>query len=136
MSDTKEYDPQKVQVIVGAAPVSGFAPGTFITVEQDENNFSTRVGADGEVTRTRLSNRMAVMNLTLLATAVFNAVLSGLEQTEVIFPVLLKDGATIISAGEAWVEKPPGFERSGDDSSDTEWIIRLARWRPFFGGNP
>ena len=132
----KEYDPQKVQVIIGAAPASGFAPGTFITVEQDEDNFVTRVGADSEVTRTRLSGRTATMTLTLLATSVFNAVLSGLEQTEVIFPILLKDGATIISGGEAWVQKPPGFERSGDDSSDTEWLIKIAKWSPVFGGNP
>lgn len=132
---TRTYDPQKVQVILGAAPVSGFADGTFITIEQDDASWMKKAGADGEVVRTRKASRMATMTLTLLATSTFNAILTALHASDAIFPVLVKDGATIIPAGEAWVEKPPAFER-GAEAADAEWVIALAKWTPVFGGNP
>jgi hypothetical protein len=135
MSTTHTYDPQKCLLILGAAAVSGFADGTFVTVEQDEDSWTTRTGADGEVTRTRMAARTATMSLTLMATAVFNAILTGLHATDVIFPVLIKEGANIIAAGEAWVQKPPAFER-GVEAADAEWTIRIAKWNPVFGGNP
>lgn len=135
MSTTKTYDPSGVQTILGAAPITGFADGTFITVEQDEDSYATRTGADGEVVRTKMVARTATMTIVLLSTSLSNLILTGLHATEVIFPVLLKDGATIIAAGEAWVQKPASFER-GVDAGDAEWVLRLAKWNPVHGGNP
>jgi len=132
---TSTYDPQKFQIILGAAPVSGFADGTFITVEQDGDDFSKKVGADGEVARSRMANRSATMAMTLMATSLTNLILTGLRATEVIFPILIKDGANVIAAGEAWVKKPPAFER-GAEAGDAEWTIDIAKWNPVFGGNP
>jgi hypothetical protein len=129
------YDPQKVQVIVGAAPISGFADGTFLTVEQEGDDFTTTVGADGEVTRTRNAARNATMALTLKSTSLANAILSGLRASEAVFPILIKDGANIVAAGEGWIQKPPAFER-GDEAGDHEWMLALGKWSPVFGGNP
>lgn len=135
MATTHTYDPQKCMIIIGAAPASGFADGTFVTVEQDEASWSKKVGADGEVTRTRRAQRSATMALTLMATSTFNAILTALHDADAIFPVLIKDGANIIAGGEAWVEKPPAFER-GVEAADAEWTLALAKWVPVFGGNP
>ncbi len=132
---TSTYDPQRVLIILGAAPVSGFADGTYVTIEQDGESFTKKVGADGEVARTRMASRMATMALTLMATSTFNAILSALHAADAIFPVLVKDGANIISSAEGWVEKPPAFER-GTEVGDAQWTIALAKWVPVFGGNP
>lgn len=132
---TKTYDPGKLQLILGAAPITGFADGTFLTVEQDEDSFAVRTGADGEVTRTRMASRTATMTIVLLATSLSNAILTGLAETEVIFPVLIKDGANVVSAGEGWVQKPPTVER-GVEAADSEWVVRLAKWTPVLAGNP
>lgn len=129
------YDPQKVQIILGAAPVTGFADGTFVTVEQEGDDFTTKVGADAEVTRTRNAPRNATMLLTLMATSTFNAVLSALRESQAVFPILVKDGATVIAAAEAWIQKPPPFER-GTEAGDAQWTIAIGKWNPVFGGNP
>lgn len=135
MAEVRTWDPQKCMIILGAAPMSGFADGTFVTVEQDEVSFTKRVGADGEVTRSKRAQKSATMQLTLMATATMNAILSAYHEADLIFPVLIKDGANIIASGEAWVEKPPPFER-GVESGDAQWTIALAKWEPVFGGNP
>lgn len=129
------YDPQKTQVILGAAPVSGFADGTFISIEQDDESFTLRKGADGEVARARQSARSATLTLTLMSTSTFNAILSAFHATDVIFPVLVKEGASIVAAGEAWIEMPAAFER-GTDVGDAEWTIRIAKANFVHGGNP
>jgi len=132
---TREYDPQKVQIILGAAPITGFAAGTYVSIEQDEASFETVVGADGEVARARRAARTGTMTLTLMHTSIANAILTGLHASDVIFPVLVKDGANVVVSGEAWVEMPAAFER-GVEVGDSEWTIKLAKVSFALLGNP
>lgn len=129
------YNPEKCQIVLGAAPVTGFADGSFVTVEQDEDSWSLKAGADGEVARSKRVARTGTMTLTLLATSISNAILTALHEATDPFPVLIKEGGTVIFAADGWVQKPAAFER-GTDVSDTEWTIRLAHVDLSHAGNP
>jgi hypothetical protein len=49
MGDLKIYDPNEVSIIVCGIPIEGgFADGTFVEVQQDSDDFTDVVGADGE----------------------------------------------------------------------------------------
>lgn len=131
----RTYDPQKCQIILGTSPVSGFADGSFVTVEQDGESFVDKAGADGEVARARKADRRGTMKLTLLATSIFNVIMTALHAVETPFPVLIKEGGTTVFSTKGWVQKPAAFER-GAEISDAEWTVRLARVEFIHGGNP
>ncbi|MFH0902143.1 MAG: phage protein [Pseudomonadota bacterium] len=129
------FDPEKMQIVIGTVPMSGFASGTFVTVEQDGNSFNTKVGADGDVARAKIVGRPGTMKLTLMATSISNAILTALHAAEGVFPISIKDGSNTVFAAEAWIEKPASFER-GDEIADTEWTFKLAKVTLVLDGNP
>lgn len=138
----KTYDPNNVQIILGGAPMSGFADGTFVSVASDENLYNKTVGADGEVSRARLNNKSATITLTLKQTSSSNDVLSNyaaLDQASDsgVFPLMIKEigsGRTLLFTQAAWVEKFPDTAYS-KDVEDREWTIATSQMNTFIGGN-
>jgi hypothetical protein len=137
----KTYDPQKVKLSLGGQIASGYADGTFISVERDEDSWSKVVGADGEVSRAKSANTAATLTLTLAQTSPFNDILSALAALDEvsaagIFPVILKDngGTTLISSGAGWVKKPPTVVM-GKVVEGREWVLDLGKTIFFAGGN-
>lgn len=137
----KTYDPQKVALSLGGQIMSGFADGTFISIERDENSFEKVTGADGDVSRSKTANKSATLTLTLNQTSPSNDILSALAALDEVassgvFPVILKDnsGTTVVSSGAGWIRKPPtsGF---GKVIETREWVIDLAATIFFIGGN-
>ena len=137
----RTYDPKQVAVLVSGVPMSGFADGTFISVERDEDAFSKVSGADGIVSRAKSNNSMGTLTLTLAQTSPSNDVLSALatldELTNAgIFPIIVKDnsGRSIHFSSNAWVKKVPaaGYAK---EVGNREWIFDLADYSPFIGGN-
>ena len=129
------FDPQKTQCILGVAQMSGFTDGTFINVEMDDVIFEKKVGADGEVARAKKPGQTATATLTLMSTSLSNLILSGYYATDAVFPALFKEGATVVFAPEAWIEKAPAFER-GTEVGDSEWVIAMGKTTIVHGGNP
>lgn len=135
MAQIATYDPTKMMVVIGAVPASGFADGTFVSVSQDGESFTKKVGADGEVARARMANRSGTMTLTLMSTSVTNAALTAFHTAETIFPVQIKDGSNVVFGAQCWVEKPPTLER-GTEVGDAEWTIAIAKVEWALDGNP
>ena len=129
------YSPDECMVVVGTLPISGFTDGTFISVEQNDPSFSVKPGADGEIARAKRVARVGSMKLTLLATSITNASLAALHESGEVFPILIKEGASVVFSAEAWVEKPAAFER-GTDVGDCEWSFTLAHVSLAHAGNP
>lgn len=135
------YDPGSVIVSIGGANMSGFADGTFVVVEREEDSFVKHVGADGEVSRSKSNNKSGSLTLTLASTSNSNAVLSGFATVDEntgdgIVPVLVKDasGTSVYFAGEAWVRKPANAE-FGNEVGDREWVLDLASVEMLTAGN-
>jgi hypothetical protein len=137
---TKTHDPNAIIVVIGPHIMSGPAKGSFVKVSRAEESFKLTVGADGEPTRVRNRNRSGSLEVTLTRSSPTNDFLSALllldEQLGTgVVPVLVKDlnGATLHSAGEAWVEKPADFEGS-DEATHLVWKIAIAKLVMFNGG--
>lgn len=137
----KTYDPAQVILNIGGVQMSGFADGTFITFERDEDAFTKHTGADGEVARAKSNNKSGSLTLTLAQTSSSNDVLSAFAIADElnnsgVVPALMKDlnGNTIAAAASAWIRKQPNSEFA-KEISNREWIIDLARVDYTVGGN-
>lgn len=137
----KEYQASQVSITIAGIPISGYADGTFITVERDEDSFTKQVGTDGEVTRSKSNNRTGAITLVLMQTSASNLLLSAWLATDElggssIGPFLMKDnsGNSIYAAQNCWARKYPSAE-FGREATSREWIIDCDNLVITEGGN-
>lgn len=124
----RNYDPKSVTKIIAGQIIAGYAEGTFITVERNEDSANLSIGSQGEGTRTVTRNRSGRVTLTLQQTSPSNGVLDAQRiAMELsgggIFSMLGKDsdsGDTWAGA-TSWVVKPATMEFS-NETSNREWI--------------
>jgi hypothetical protein len=136
------YDPAQVVVTWGPYLLSGFMDGTFINVQRDEDAFFKKIGADGEVSRTRNRNRGGSATFTLKHTSSSNDALSAEAVNDEllgtgIYPLLVKDlfGTTLRHAPHAWVKKVADAEFAKEESG-REWILDCDQILGTVGGHP
>jgi len=136
------YDPKLVSFSIGENTIVGYAPGTFIEFEANEDEWTTVVGADGKTCRVKSNNLTAQFRVTLMQTSPSNDILSALRNADRISnsgskPAFLKDGGgrTVISAQNCWVKKlaPTAY---ATDHSTREWVLETDEYAPpNIGGN-
>jgi len=132
MADVLTFIPADTSCVFDGNQMTGFADGTFIVVEREEDSFTKHVGADGEVSRTLNANKSGTATLTLKQTSDSNRILYGLLATDEddgsgVAEFMLKDNLTNKTyASEAWIQKPPPVEY-GKEQSDREWVFSLAK---------
>lgn len=120
----RTYDTEDVNVIVNGTILTGFADGTFVSVEQDEERYTPYVGAKGEVSRAKNANKMGKITITLAQDSPSNSYMSRLSNSKETFPVSVVDqnfGSTS-GGNDCWVEKPSNIEY-GKEISEREWVI-------------
>jgi hypothetical protein len=137
----KNYDPKNISVVVGIHAVGGISDGTFVTVEMDEDAFSKKVGADGEVTRSKSNNYSGKITITLQQASASNDFFSSLAILDRasgagVVPITLRDanGTTICFAESGWAQKFANVE-FGPESGDREWVFDCASIEMFIGGH-
>lgn len=138
----RNFDPNQVSLIFGNI-IGGFADGTFISVEQNEDSWSLIIGCDGEGCRSKSNNKSATMTMTLGQWSASNDFLSGVYNSDLlspggdgILPFILKDnsGRTICSAEKAWIRKPPTVTY-GREPENREWVLETDAMVWNVGGN-
>ena len=136
----RTYDASKVVVVFGANILSGFADGSFLTVERSEDSFTVYVGSSGEVARSRSNNKTGTSTLKLMQTSLSNDILSAYMVADElsgqgIVPFQVKDlqGTTLVLAKESWVLKPADAEFARE-TGEREWKIQHAELEVFIGG--
>lgn len=141
MAPPRTFDPKKVIVTFGGAQISGYADGTFISIERNSDTFETVSGADGAVSRAKINDKTGTLTLTLKQTSPSNAILSALHKVDEdtgngVVPCTIKDlsGDTEHISAFAWVQKPATWE-AGKTINNTPWVIALAEYEPNIGGN-
>lgn len=141
MAGVKQYDPKLISMIVGGKIISGFADGSFIEVERNEQAFNLKVGVDGEGARAKSNNKSGKITITLMQTSSSNDDLSGFAAADELsnsgaVPAFLKDnlGSTVCSALTAWVQKYPkiGFAK---EVETRQWVLETDEIDIFVGGN-
>lgn len=139
----RTYDPAAVSVIFAGIPISGYADGTFVSVEQSEDSFALTVGTDGDACRSKTNNRSARVTLTLLQSSQVNDLLSAVHNLDRlspngdgIAPFLMKDntGTTICAAEKAYIVKPATVSY-GREVESREWVIETDAMVFHVGGN-
>lgn len=135
------FDPKQVAVIVGGKIMSGFADGTFIVAERNEQAFNLKVGVDGEGTRAKSNNKSGKVTVTLMQSSASNDDLSSIAAADElsntgVVPLLVKDasGRTVIAAQSAWVQKYPNSEFA-KETSTRAWVLESDELDIFVGGN-
>jgi hypothetical protein len=115
----KVYDGKLVSIIFGVIPISsigGYGDSEFCTWKQTEDSFTTKVGADGTITRSATNCRLAEMEVTLMQSSPCNIILSGIWILDTstpggagILPFTIADiqGTSLFLASNAWVMGPP-----------------------------
>ena len=100
----KTYDPKMVVITFGVIPISGYAEGTFVSVNRSGDAFVKSKGAGGDVERINKNQGDFEVTVTLQQTATVNAELSAaLAADQVtnagVFPLTIKDllGKTLFS---------------------------------------
>jgi hypothetical protein len=143
MSLLGTYRPDQVALIAVGVPVTGFAPGTFITAERNEDSFTLSVGSDGDACRTRTNNLSGRITFTLLQSSASNILLSAIANTDErspagdgILPSTVKDnsGTTLLTATKSWIVKPASVEYS-NEATNREWVVETHELNMLVGGN-
>jgi len=139
-SQNKTYDPKKVVIIVGGVPLSGYGD-TFVVVARASDAYESVVGADGEVTRTRIQDKRGTITVTLKQTSKSNDILAAFAAADEldndgVVPVAVKDllGTSLHFSAEAWVKKVPDSEYA-KAAGEKEWVLECGILETFPGGN-
>ncbi|ASS66376.1 MULTISPECIES: phage protein [unclassified Paenibacillus] len=125
MPEGTTYDAKDVSVIAAGVYLTGFAED-LVSVAKDEENWTTTVGAQGDVVRSRVNNSLSTITLTLQATSPSVAYLDGLANSGKLFPVSVAYNGTpkeTASASQAYVKKPADREY-GSESGEREFEIQ------------
>jgi hypothetical protein len=137
----KTYDPKQVSVIIGTRAAQGFADGSFVSVDRNEDAFTLLVGADGEGCRAKSNNKSGRVTLTLMSSSEFNDYLSELALADEltgggVVPLMIKDnsGSSLYSSATAWVVKHPTADFA-KEAGTREWVLETDELIMFAGGN-
>lgn len=140
----KVYDANEVTISIAGIPIdSGYDEGEFLRIEAEAQDFTDKVGTDGEVVRSKTNDRRATITIILMQSSDGNALLSALNNIDRLAgngagvgPLMVRDlqGTSLYAAAECWIAKPPdvSFDR---EPTAREWMLRCANLERFDGGN-
>lgn len=127
-----QYDPLAILANFGEVQFIQLAEGTFLEAQRDEDSFTKKVGATGDVVRVKNRNRSGTVKVTFLQTSPTNAQLSSYHKkgesipltTTDVQPLFVKDllGNVLIHATNAWIKKVTNVTY-GKDLQGREWTF-------------
>jgi len=136
------YDSDRVMFVFAGIPITGgYTDGDFISITVPDA-FTMKVGTSGEVSRSKTRNRTATIELHLMSTSPFNAVLSGIHNADLEtsggagvgeFNVTDLNGTSTHVAGNAWIVKAPDVTY-GAEAVELVWTFNADRLTNFVGG--
>jgi len=133
-NDLRLYDPEKVQVMVDGAAVTGFAPETFIRADRNVDQYAVEVGATGASVRTTVNDQSGIIEITILQTSPWARRFRQLEKKRATFATVCtdnnEDGDDGFTAEQSWVKKCHTFERKGRNNAPI--IVRIETNRLIF----
>lgn len=134
------YDPKDIAFMFHGFLITGYAGDTFLTVERGEDSFTDKVGADGEVVRTRKHDKRATITVTLAAESPSNDILAAALAADELSgrntgasSVTNFNSNGTLTAPESWVVKQATAE-FGAESGEREWTIRCSKLEGVLGG--
>ncbi len=122
------YDPNNVDFVFGVR-ATGFADGSMIEFSFDDaKRFKKKVGAKGEVTRSKNNNRAGTIKVRLKALSPTNRDWYLLNETAVILPATVTEkggGGTFGGGAKVWIEEIPSPTLEAEEGV-SEWLFGVA----------
>lgn len=141
---TKLYQSEQWTLIINGVLIdSGYNDGEFLTIKQAEKDFTAKVGADGEVTRSKSNNRLAIVNVKLMQTSSGNDLLSIMNNLDIATPGGAGIGAFLVmdqlgrakyAAAKCWVSGVPDVTLD-KEATMREWEITCSYLIRYDGGS-
>ena len=140
---TRIYDSNQVQVSFSGIPVQGYADGDFLTIAMETPAFTSVVGTDGEVSRSKSNDLRATITITLMSTSITNDLFSAIYTADLAadggagvggLQVVDVNGTSLFTAGNAWITKIPDVTY-GREASERSWELQCDKLVAFQGGN-
>jgi hypothetical protein len=129
------YNPSEIIAVLAGVTIQGYADGTMIKIEYNEDNVTLKVGTQGDAVRTINQNRSAKITVTLLQSSPTNALLSELVLADRprdrnkpagkgAGPSTVRDlnGTMLARAQNTWITKSPMAEYA-KESGTREWVF-------------
>jgi hypothetical protein len=142
----KAWNIRDLSLSLNAVPLDGggYAEDELMSLEWAEDQFTTYVGSDGEVSRASTNNGVATVTLKYAQTANANDRLTALHLADLalpngagagVFQARDKQGRLVVLSNRAWVKGLPPLTL-GKTIQVFEWKIELAdaRLTSFIGG--
>lgn len=136
------YAAEKVVITVGGVIVSGYDDGDFVTIQYDDDRYTHKAGADGEVGRAKTGSRAGTIEITLSATSAANDELNAIFLLDNLggidnpIPVGVADlsGRSGVVATKAWIKTAPEMT-FGKEIGTRVWTLQAAALVMTYGGN-
>ena len=124
------HDPTRVVAIWAALPLTGFAPGRFITVRRDAPVWTTVDGTNGEFKRVRSRKKSGTVEIVLRASSRTNRALGIFLKADensgtIIAPLTITDtlNGSLHFSSRAYIERFPEMSYSVEEG-DILWRFR------------
>jgi hypothetical protein len=141
---TRVYDSNEVLVVFGPNNIdAGRADGEFVKITREAPAFTSKVGCDGDVTRSRMNDNRAKVEITIMQTSPSNDILSAQHALDKItpngdgiMPLLIKDnsGRSLHTALHAWIETDAEVVYDREAGTRT-WSLECSSLASFIGGS-
>ena len=124
----KSYDPKKVNLIVNGITITGFADGSMISVERNEDSIVPHVGTKGEVSVAESADESGEITINLASTSPqvqYFVQLSKQKGDDADFSVSIVNMNTngvSLSSNDCRVKKLPQIE-FGDEVDEVEIVL-------------
>lgn len=121
----KQYDSKDCVITVDGVYITGLGED-MVSCGKDEDNFSTNVGAQGDVVVNRSHNRLGTITITVQGTSPQKSYLLGLANSGRMFDVWVINKSIKEKCGgsRAMMKKPPDLEQ-GAELADREFEIQV-----------
>lgn len=113
--DVSFYDPKDCVITVGGVYITGLGEN-MVKCSKDEDNFSTSVGAQGDVLVNKSHNNLGTVEVTVKGTSPQKAYLMGLANKGTLFDVWVinKSIGEKCGGNSAMIKKPPELEQGAE----------------------
>jgi len=125
----KQYDPEKVTVVLGAVIARAFADGEMITATFTEDKRSVHVGTDGEGRHIRNRNASGTVTVRLADYSPTHDLIMALDTADQPFPITVTDKTSKVAlffADSCTLSKVPDFTR-GKEATEPEYVFNFVK---------
>jgi hypothetical protein len=123
----RTYDAMNVTTMIGGVFITGHAEGSMVQCSKDEDNFDTKISAQGDVSVAKRNNTLGTITVNLAQTSPSVSFLDGLANSGQIVPVAVISNNEIaekVHGTKAMVRKPADKD-FGDEVSDRQFEITV-----------